>query len=414
MKYKAGDIIDEYKLLSECGQGSYGTVFLAENQLTAGRSALKIVYKYGNKTDCELRGLRQYQIIAENTNLLQIYQVKEYDEFFYYTMDIADDLSDDPALYVPDTLANRLRKNRLDAEAVREMHRDLLENLQTLHGKGLFHRDIKPDNILFINNRARLGDIGLVTDIATTTLRGTPGFMPAEVLAGIRGYEARDDYYALGKVIYCALTAEPVNNYPSFPADCDIADKMDLIKLYNKYCSARPETSTGKRNRWSIFACAAFFLIIIIAGAFLLRNREERVTNPPVRKSAAPKIAVETPIQPPQPPSAAEFKQLQAILQEHISDPEVMQIYPQLQAIYEEKILAKCNKNLPLSKEEKLLADYFVNETALLELFDKIKPVATAQKKLPEEYSQKLSLLQRRRQELEANLIKDIKKIILL
>lgn len=414
MNYKVGDIIDEYKLLSECGHGAFGTVFFAENQLTAQYVAFKIIYKHGTSAERELKGLRQYKIIAENTNLLQIYQVKEYDDFFYYTMDIADNLNDDGAIYVPDTLANRLQNNPLDAGTVREMHRELLENLQTLHGKGVFHRDIKPDNILFINNCARLGDIGLVTDTSTTTLRGTPGFMPTEVLAGIRGYEARDDYYALGKVIYCALTGEPAGNYPSFPADCAIEDKRDLIKLYNKYCSDRQEGSAGKHTRWRVLAYAAFFLIIIIAGAFLLWNREERATNPPVHKTAAPKIAVEKPIQPPQPPSAAEFKQLQAILQEHISDPEVMQIYPQLQALYEEKILVKCNKNLPLSQEEKLLADYFVNETALLELFDKIKPVATAQKKLPEEYSQKLSLLQQRRQELEANLIKDIKKIILL
>ena len=188
MNYKVGDIIDEYKLLRECGHGAFGTVFLAENQMTASHVAFKIIYKCGSSAERELKGLRQYQIIAKNTNLLQIYQVKEYDDFFYYTMDIADNLSDDKESYTPDTLANRLNTNPLDAPAVREMHRDLLENLQTLHGKGLFHRDIKPDNILFINNRARLGDIGLVTNASTTTLRGTPGVMPTEVLAGLRGY----------------------------------------------------------------------------------------------------------------------------------------------------------------------------------------------------------------------------------
>ena len=396
MKYKAGDIIDEYKLLSECGQGSYGTVFLAENQLTAGRSALKIVCKYGNKTDCELRGLRQYQIIAENTNLLQIYQVKEYEDFFYYTMDIADDLSDDPALYMPDTLANRLRKKRLDAEAVREMHRDLLENLQTLHGKGLFHRDIKPDNILFINNRARLGDIGLVTDIATTTLRGTPGFMPAEVLAGIRGYEARDDYYALGKVIYCALTAEPVNNYPSFPADCDIADKMDLIKLYNKYCSASQAAPAARSNRWRWVSCAVLAMLIVIAAAAGLWRYSDKTEQP---ESAA---------------DDANTSQLQSLLQEHIPDEDVMQFYPRLQNIYEEKILVKCHKNLPLSKEEKLLADYFANETALQNLFDRIKLSRNEQGTLSPEEFQELSQLQMRRNNLEKRLIKNLKKVTVL
>ena len=95
MNYKVGDIIEECKLLRECGHGAFGTVLLAENQMTASHVAFKIIYKHGTSAERELKGLRQYKIIAENTNLLQIYQVKEYDEFFYYTMDIADNLNDD-------------------------------------------------------------------------------------------------------------------------------------------------------------------------------------------------------------------------------------------------------------------------------------------------------------------------------
>ena len=400
MKYKAGDIIDEYRLLSECGHGSYGTVFLAENQLTTGRSALKIIYKYGSKTDCELRGLLQYQIIAKNTNLLQIYQVKEYEDFFYYTMDIADNLSDDSALYVPDTLAHRLYKKRLDGDTVRKMHLDLMENLQTLHCKGLFHRDIKPDNILFINNRARLGDIGLVTDMATTTLRGTPGFMPAEVLAGIRSYEARDDYYALGKVIYCALTAEPVNNYPSFPADCAISDKMDLIKLYNKYCSGSQAAPAIRSRSWWWVSLAAMLVIAVAISCWKFPRplpSADKAEQPENIHVAAPNTL-----------------QLQSILQEHITDVDIMQFYLHLQKIYEDKVLVKCSKNLPLSKEEKLLADYFANETALQKLFDSIRLSRNEQGTLSPEEFQELSQLQLRRNNLEKRLIKNLKKVTVL
>ncbi|MBE6380874.1 MAG: hypothetical protein E7047_08095 [Lentisphaerae bacterium] len=271
MSYKAGDIIDEYKLLSECGSGAYGTVFLAENQITTRRLALKIVYKNNCTSERELKGLQQYQIISENTNLLQIYRVKEYDDFFYYTMDAADNLIT-PDEYIPDTLGNRLKNGPLPPESVRKMAADLQENLQELHNKGLFHRDIKPDNILFINNRAILGDIGLVTDSAMTILAGTPGFMPSEVLAGIRSYEAADDYYALGKVIYCALTGAPVNNYPSLPDTCNINNSGDLIKLYNKYCSglkpqpvqaAQPAAVPAKR--WHRAVPYAAMLALIIA-----------------------------------------------------------------------------------------------------------------------------------------------------
>ena len=249
MNYKVGDTIDDFKLVCECGQGSYGTVFIAENQQTTDKIALKIIYKCGNKPERELKGLRQYQIISKNTNLLQIYNVKESEDFFYYTMDAADNLNPGGE-YVPDTLGNRLKSSRMQPAAVRKMFEELHENLQVLHGKGLFHRDIKPDNILFINNRARLGDIGLVTNSSTTTLRGTPGFMPTEVLAGLRCYKDTDDYYALGKIIYCALTGQGVNSYPSFPASCTLTDSKDLIKLYNKYCSpSHPQTGGSYPRR---------------------------------------------------------------------------------------------------------------------------------------------------------------------
>ena len=129
LNYKAGDTIDEFKLVCECGQGSYGTVFIAENQLTTGSVALKIVYKHGSKPERELKGLRQYQIISANTNLLQIYNVKDSEEFFYYTMDAADNLNPGGE-YVPDTLGNRLKAGRMQPANVRKMFEELQENLQ--------------------------------------------------------------------------------------------------------------------------------------------------------------------------------------------------------------------------------------------------------------------------------------------
>ncbi len=274
MSFKAGDMIGSYRLVAECGQGAYGSVFLAENTVTRRRHALKIVWHQGRNCDRELKGLASYQTICPRTDLLQIYHVEDRGEYFYYTMDAADDLSDGNN-YIPDTLANRLRTSgRLSAEAVRRMAEELAECLNTLHARGVLHRDVKADNILGVDGAAKLGDIGLVTADGKTLLAGTPGFLPPEVLAGTRGYEPKDDFFALGKAIYCALSGNPVEEYPSFPDSRTLGDCGDLMLLYNRLCGGETDVplfaSKGRRRRYAWIAAAVGAVLVCCGAAMWL------------------------------------------------------------------------------------------------------------------------------------------------
>jgi len=168
LNFESGHIIGAYKLLLKCGQGAYGPVYLAENTLTGKQAALKIVAMTGSNFERELQGVIRYQQIAPGSGLLQIYHVEQQGDFFYYTMDAADNLSELPDEYIPDTLGNRLRRyGKLDPASVQIMAESLLKSLQILHSKKLCHRDIKPDNILFINGSALPGDVGLISDNAS-------------------------------------------------------------------------------------------------------------------------------------------------------------------------------------------------------------------------------------------------------
>ena len=108
LKFDVDSKIGDYTLLAPCGRGAYGFVFLAENSVTHQRVALKIVYTHGKNFERELKGLQQYQQICRRTNLLQIYHVGSGDDFFYYTMDAADSMSE--SAYCPKTLANLLKE----------------------------------------------------------------------------------------------------------------------------------------------------------------------------------------------------------------------------------------------------------------------------------------------------------------
>ena len=250
--YDVGDVLGDYKLLVKCGSGAYGSVFLAENELTKQQYALKIIYHAGRNYERELKGVIHYHKVCPRTSLLQIYHIGKGEDFFYYTMDAADNRKK-IGEYIPDTLSNRLRESgKLAVAEVKKMFAELSDNLATLHSFGLFHRDIKPDNIFWIGGKATLGDIGLVTDTQFTMLAGTPGFIPQEVMAGTREFEEKDDFYALGKVVYCAITGLPVNQFPEFPDSGTLTESGELILLYNKLCSGEQVVFKQKKDSEAI------------------------------------------------------------------------------------------------------------------------------------------------------------------
>lgn len=124
----------------------------------------------------------------------------------------------------------------------------LLAGLEELHRRGLVHRDIKPDNILWVNGRPTLADVGLVAADGKGSLVGTPGFMSPKLMSGKGPADASDDFYALGKVLYCALTGLPVGEYPSIPASMTISADVALGRAYREACRQPVRSSAEFRK----------------------------------------------------------------------------------------------------------------------------------------------------------------------
>lgn len=98
---------------------------------------------------------------------------------------------------------------------------DLLVTLDRFHAAGLWHKDVKPDNIIVRDGRAHLVDLGLVTPLGsamTLTTHGTEYFRDPELvrqaLRGAKVHEvdgARFDLYAAGAVLFSLVE----NSFPA-------------------------------------------------------------------------------------------------------------------------------------------------------------------------------------------------------
>lgn len=76
---------------------------------------------------------------------------------------------------------------------------DVCKALEYLYEKGIAHRDVKPSNILVLNNVAKLADFGLATTVLPSReLVGTPNYVAPEILDRNVSHDARVDLWSLG------------------------------------------------------------------------------------------------------------------------------------------------------------------------------------------------------------------------
>ena len=277
-------VLGVYKLLDRCGEGAYGEVYLAENVLTGGRFALKILSP--RRENRELGGLIRCRE-CRHENLIRIHHIdRTADGRLYYTMDAADNAANVGEKYTPDTLARRLeRTGALPAAEIKKLAGALLSGLDALHRSGLIHRDIKPENILFVGGTPVLGDIGLAAFAASASLIGTPAFIRPEVLSGKRPFDERSDLYALGMVIYCALTGWPPEKYPHLPDDLPPV-AADVLEFCRAACSGaadigelrailagKPSPFRSRHRAVLILAASALLAVSAAAAWYVLSTR---------------------------------------------------------------------------------------------------------------------------------------------
>jgi serine/threonine protein kinase len=125
------------------------------------------------------------------------------------------------------------REGRLPPGRAVELIEQVLAALEAAHEKGIIHRDIKPENLMVLGDGSlKVLDFGIAsikTGDASATLatqpgstRGTPTYMAPEQALGLP-VDARTDLWAVGAVLYRALSGEPVRQASSVEATLVLA-----------------------------------------------------------------------------------------------------------------------------------------------------------------------------------------------
>ncbi|XP_042483060.1 phosphoenolpyruvate carboxylase kinase 1-like [Macadamia integrifolia] len=196
-----------YQVCEEIGQGRFGTVFRcffpASGDFFALKSIDKRLHSDSVDRECIDKEAKIMQLLSGNPNVVQIADVYEDDAY----LDIVMELCDSSDLF------DRVSKRTFsDVEAAAIML-PLMEAITHCHRRGVAHRDIKPDNILFDSrNRLKLADFGSAEifhdGLPMRGIVGTPYYVAPEVLSG-KDYSEKVDVWSAGVILYIMLSGIP-------------------------------------------------------------------------------------------------------------------------------------------------------------------------------------------------------------
>lgn len=203
--------IGRYRIDELLGSGAMAHVYKAFDSEINRTVAIKVLKKnnchdeeYFNRFLSEAKAAG----FLSHPNIVTIFDVGRYEETPYIVMELIEGL----------TLGEKLESGELfDIKYSLKIMLQLAEALDYAHNNGIVHRDVKPENVLFMpdGETVKLADFGIAhrddTDSSEKTkvgtLLGTPRYMSPEQALG-EAIDGRSDLFSLGVVFYEMLTGE--------------------------------------------------------------------------------------------------------------------------------------------------------------------------------------------------------------
>lgn len=232
MLSKGQKINDRYEILKSIGEGGMANVYLANDTILDRKVAIKVLRGDLSSDDKFIRRFQREALSVSNLshpNIVEVYDVGEEDGNYYIVME-----------YIEGKTLKQLLKKRetLTLPEVIDIMTQLTDGLTHAHESYIIHRDIKPQNIMILDNgMVKITDFGIAMALNATQLTqtnsvmGSVHYLPPEQANG-KSATVKGDIYSLGIMMFELLTG-------SVPFKGDNAVEIALKHMKEKMPSIR-------------------------------------------------------------------------------------------------------------------------------------------------------------------------------
>ena len=230
-----GDITQYYEIIKKIGDGGYGKIYKVKNKESGDIRAMKQILKSKIPDIEKFQNEIKILSMVDHPNIVRLFEVIEDDKYFNLFQELC----------TGGELLSKVKKPLKEKE-IAKIFKQIMSAIAYCHEKGIVHRDMKLENILFSteseDSPIKIIDFGLsvllgkkdvkeneVTELKKygfkrmTTKVGTIYYMSPEVIKG--NYDEKCDIWACGVILYTLLAG-----YPPFNGQTD----KDIYNMISK------------------------------------------------------------------------------------------------------------------------------------------------------------------------------------
>eukprot|EP01018_Ginkgo_biloba_P021899 Gb_04848 [translate_table: standard] len=204
---KNDGVHEKYELQEELGRGKFGVIRRCTNRRTGAELACKTIRKSNHDLEALRNEMKVLQHLGNHTGIIQTEEILEDEESIHLIMELCSG---------GEIYHEIEQKGRLSEKEALEIFQSLMEAVSYCHSRGVVHRDVKPENIVKLNNTAaspiKLVDFGYAAQFVPGRklkgMVGTPFYVAPEVLEG-KEYTEKVDVWSAGVTLYILLSGIP-------------------------------------------------------------------------------------------------------------------------------------------------------------------------------------------------------------